>query len=49
VPVPANIPVDDVQAGPRLELRVLKPLGRIELAMTAAGVVEDLGQHPHDV
>jgi hypothetical protein len=35
--------MDDVEAGPGVVLSVLKALGRVEVAMTATGVVEDLG------
>ena len=49
VAVAADVGVHDVQPGPVVELGVLQPLGRIQLAMRPAGVVEDLGQHPDDV
>ncbi|MEZ5207899.1 MAG: hypothetical protein R2690_13195 [Acidimicrobiales bacterium] len=45
----AHVAVHDVQACARVELGVLEPVGRVELAMAGAGVVEDLGQDPHDV
>ena len=47
--VPPDIAVDDVEAGPVVELGVLEALGGVELAMRAGGVVEDLGQRADDV
>jgi hypothetical protein len=44
VPVPADIGVDDVQAGAIVELGILEALCRVELPVRAAGVVEDLGE-----
>ncbi len=49
VTVAPDITVDDVQAGPVVELGVLEAFGGVELAVRAGGVVEDLGQGPHDV
>jgi hypothetical protein len=49
VPVASDVPVDDVQPGPGVELGVLEALRRVELAVRTAGVVEDLGQDPPDM
>ncbi len=47
--VPADVAVDDVQPGAAVQLSVLEPFARVELAMRPAGVVEDLGKRPHHV
>ena len=49
VAVAADVAVDDVQAGPGVELGVLQALGGVELAVAAGRVVEDLGERPQDV
>ena len=45
----ADVAVHDVQPGAVVELRVLQALGRIELAVRARRVVEDLREDPDDV
>jgi hypothetical protein len=47
--VAADVAVHDVQPGARVELGVLETLGRIELAVRTARIVEDLGQDPPDM
>ena len=49
VAVTAHIAVDDVQPGAIVELRVLEPLGGVELPVERVGVVEDLRQRADDV
>ena len=44
-----DVAVDDVEPGAVVELGVLEPLGGVELAVGAGGVVEDLGEGPDDV
>ena len=45
----ADVAVHDVQPGAVVELRVLQALGRVELAVRARRVVEDLGEGADDV
>jgi hypothetical protein len=47
--IAAHVRGHDMNPGPVLELRVLKSLGGVQLAMRLTGVVENLGEHPHDV
>src|SRR5207244_12620767 len=47
--VAADVAVDDVEPGAGVELRVLQSLGRRDLAVGAAGVVEDLGERAYHV
>ncbi len=49
VAAPGDVAVDDVEPGAVVELGVLQALGRVELAVGAGGVVEDLGEGAHDV
>jgi hypothetical protein len=49
VPAPGDVAVHDVDAGTVVELGVLETVGRIELAVSAGRVVEQLGQDAHDV
>ncbi len=46
---PSNIAVHDVQARAVVELRVLQSFGRVELAVRAGRVVENLRQDPQHV
>ena len=49
VAAPGNVAVDDVQSRAVVELRVLQPFGRVELAMRAGRVVENLRQYAQHV
>jgi hypothetical protein len=44
-----HVPVHDVDAGAVVELCVLEPVRRIELAVGAGRVVQELGQRPQDI
>ncbi len=46
---PGDVAVDDVKAGTVVELSVLEPFARIELAMGTGRVVEDLREDAYDV
>ena len=47
--IAAHVRVHDMNPGPVFELRVLKSLGGVQLAMRLTGVVENLGEDPHHV
>jgi hypothetical protein len=49
VPAAGDVAVDDVDPGAVVELRVLEAVGRVQLAVGAGRVVEQLGQRPHDM
>jgi hypothetical protein len=49
VAAPADVAVHDVQPRTVVQLRVLQPLRRVELAVRLGGVVEDLGERADDV
>ena len=49
MPAPGHVTVDDVDPGAVVELGILQAVGRVQLAVGAGRVVEQLGEGPHDM
>jgi hypothetical protein len=49
MPAPGHVTVDDVDPGAVVELGILQTVSRVQLAVGAGRVVEQLGEGPHDM